>query len=50
MESNNLPLTAAALKDQLVRALTMIGAYEIMDKITALNLFTRAIKFQPVDP
>ncbi|XP_051709319.1 leucine-rich repeat and death domain-containing protein 1 isoform X2 [Oryctolagus cuniculus] len=45
MESNNLPLTAAALKDQLVRALTMIGAYEIMDKITALNLFTRAIKF-----
>ncbi|XP_054511948.1 leucine-rich repeat and death domain-containing protein 1 isoform X3 [Pan troglodytes] len=44
-QSNKLSLTAAALRDQLIRALTMIGAYEIMDKITALNLFTRAIKF-----
>lgn len=45
MESKNVSLTTAALKDQLVRALTMIGAYEIMDKITAFHLFTRAIKF-----
>lgn len=45
MESNNLSLTSAALRDQLTRALTMIGAYEIMDKITALKLFTCAIKF-----
>ncbi|XP_054349888.1 leucine-rich repeat and death domain-containing protein 1 isoform X4 [Pongo pygmaeus] len=44
-QSNKLSLTAADLRDQLIRALTMIGAYEIMDKITALNLFTRAIKF-----
>nr|XP_012635076.1 leucine-rich repeat and death domain-containing protein 1 isoform X3 [Microcebus murinus] len=43
--SNNLSLTAAALQDQLMRALTMIGAYDIMDKITALHLFTRTIKF-----
>lgn len=45
MESNNLSLTTAALRDQLTRSLTMIGAYEIMDKITALKLFTCAIKF-----
>ncbi|XP_035579092.1 leucine-rich repeat and death domain-containing protein 1 isoform X3 [Callorhinus ursinus] len=45
MESNNLSLTTAALGDQLTQALTMIGAYEIMDKITALKLFTCAIKF-----
>ncbi|XP_077019340.1 leucine-rich repeat and death domain-containing protein 1 isoform X5 [Tamandua tetradactyla] len=44
-ENNNLPLTAAALRDQLIRALTMIGAHEIMDKITALKLFTCTIKF-----
>ncbi|XP_035554367.1 leucine-rich repeat and death domain-containing protein 1 isoform X2 [Canis lupus familiaris] len=44
-ESINLSLTTAALRDQLTRALTMIGAYEIMDKITALKLFTCAIKF-----
>ncbi|VFV40161.1 leucine-rich repeat and death [Lynx pardinus] len=44
-ESNNLSLTTAALTDQLTRALMMIGAYEIMDKITALKVFTRAIKF-----
>ncbi|EDL84357.1 similar to hypothetical protein 4932412H11 (predicted) [Rattus norvegicus] len=36
--------TAIALKDQLFRALNMIGAYDIMDKITALNLYTSAIK------
>nr|KAF6469889.1 leucine rich repeats and death domain containing 1 [Molossus molossus] len=43
MDSNNLSSTA--LRDQLTRALTMIGAYEIMDKITALKLFTCALKF-----
>ncbi|XP_054420166.1 leucine-rich repeat and death domain-containing protein 1 [Pteronotus mesoamericanus] len=43
MESNNL--STAALRDQLIRALTMIGAYEIMDKITALKLSTCTIKF-----
>ncbi|KAM7325334.1 hypothetical protein ACRRTK_015589 [Alexandromys fortis] len=37
-------LTATALRDQLVRALNMIGAYNIIDKITALNLYTSAIK------
>ncbi|XP_023494949.1 leucine-rich repeat and death domain-containing protein 1 isoform X3 [Equus przewalskii] len=45
MESNDLSLTTAALRDQLTRALTIIGAYEIIDKITALKLFTCAIKF-----
>ncbi|XP_019059953.1 leucine-rich repeat and death domain-containing protein 1 [Fukomys damarensis] len=44
-KTENLSLTAAALRNQLVRALTMIGAYEIMDKITALNLYTCTIKF-----
>ncbi|XP_073665829.1 leucine-rich repeat and death domain-containing protein 1 isoform X2 [Tursiops truncatus] len=44
-ENNNLSVTTAALRDQLTRALTMIGAYEIMDKITALKLFTCAVKF-----
>ncbi|XP_073920861.1 krev interaction trapped protein 1 isoform X6 [Castor canadensis] len=42
---NNLSLPAAALRDQLVRSLKMIGAHDIMDKITALHLYTRAIKF-----
>ncbi|KAL6092953.1 hypothetical protein STEG23_001052 [Scotinomys teguina] len=36
----NLALTAMALKDQLVRGLNMIGAYDIINKITALNLYT----------
>lgn len=44
-EKNNLSITTAALRDQLTRALTMIGAYEIMDKITALKLVSCAIKF-----
>ncbi|XP_072821113.1 leucine-rich repeat and death domain-containing protein 1 isoform X4 [Vicugna pacos] len=44
-KTENLSVTTAALRDQLTRALTMIGAYEIMDKITALKLFTCAIKF-----
>lgn len=44
-KTENLSLTAAALRNQLARALTMIGAYGIMDKITALNLFTCATKF-----
>ncbi|XP_013371363.1 PREDICTED: leucine-rich repeat and death domain-containing protein 1 isoform X1 [Chinchilla lanigera] len=44
-KTENLSLTAAALANQLVRALTMIGAHEIMDKITALNLFASATKF-----
>lgn len=43
MESNSSSTTA--LRDQLTRALTMIGAYEIMDKITALKLSASAIKF-----
>ncbi|XP_073095989.1 leucine-rich repeat and death domain-containing protein 1 isoform X4 [Manis javanica] len=43
--SNNLSLTTDASRDQLTRALNMIGAYEIMDKITALKLFTCAITF-----
>ncbi|XP_042128685.1 leucine-rich repeat and death domain-containing protein 1 isoform X3 [Peromyscus maniculatus bairdii] len=40
----NVLLTATALRDKLVRGLNMIGAYDIMDKITALNLYTSAIK------
>ena len=35
---------ATALRDQLFRALNMIGAYDIMDKITAVKLYTSAIK------
>lgn len=41
----NRNLSTAALRDQLTRVLTMIGAYEIMDKITALQLFAGTIKF-----
>lgn len=44
-EKNNLSTTTAALRDQSNSALTMIGAYEIMDKITALKLVSCAIKF-----
>ncbi|XP_040584652.1 leucine-rich repeat and death domain-containing protein 1 isoform X2 [Mesocricetus auratus] len=40
----NLLFTSIALRDQLFRALNMIGAYDIMDKITALKLYTSAIK------
>ncbi|ERE89671.1 leucine-rich repeat and death domain-containing protein 1 [Cricetulus griseus] len=40
----NLLFTTADLRDQLVRALNMIGAYDIIDKITALNLYTSVIK------
>ncbi|XP_054582516.1 leucine-rich repeat and death domain-containing protein 1 isoform X3 [Eptesicus fuscus] len=43
MENSNL--STAALRDHLTRVLTMIGAYEIMDKITALQLFASTIKF-----
>ncbi|EDL14629.1 mCG1036346 [Mus musculus] len=40
----DVQFTATALRDKLFRALNMIGAYDIMDKITALNLYTSAIK------
>ncbi|XP_037363645.1 leucine-rich repeat and death domain-containing protein 1 isoform X3 [Talpa occidentalis] len=42
---NNLSLTTAAFRDQLTRALIMIGAHEIMDKIRALDLCTCILKF-----
>lgn len=44
-KTDNLSKTTSALTDQLIRALTMIGAYEIMDKIRALKLSTSVIKF-----
>lgn len=43
-ERNNLSITTAALRDQLTPGANMIGAYEIMDKITALKLVSCAIK------
>lgn len=42
---DNSNLSTAALRDQLTRVLTMIGAYDIMDKITAFQLFASTIKF-----